>query len=265
MTLPVPDREATISACRAAVSDYTHLLRSGLNPDATAVGEWSVRDVAVHTAHIAHTLRALASGGSSPITDHRNMSAQWMAKVRSDEDTDLSSIADRIESDAMELPELLTAEVWDEPIDWHAGLKARGYSLACIQVNESRIHGLDVARTASVPWDISRSDAIMSIEGLLPVLHNFVDEEAAKGLHATFELRLRGGSTMFMRFDDDSLNIGTERPERIDCIVSADPLSYLLIGYGRIGQWGPIATGKVVAWGRRPLLALRFGKLFVSP
>jgi hypothetical protein len=36
------------------------------------------------------------------------------------------------------------------------------------------------------------------------------------------------------------------------------------VGYGRIGQLGPIVTGKLVTWGRKPWLAPRFAKLFYS-
>jgi hypothetical protein len=265
MTLPVPDRSATLAAMDTSVRAYTGLLRSDLDPSATAIGEWSVRGVAVHTAHIASSLRSLASGGKSPITDHRDMSTQWMAMVRTDDTDDLAAIAEQISADAGELSGLLSQEMWAEPVDWHGGLRARGYSLATIQISESRLHGLDIARTGSIPWEIPRSDAIFSIEGLLPVLHNFVNQEAAAGLDAVFELRVRGGSTLYFSFEDGTLVVDTLRPNRVDCVVSADPLSYLLIGYGRIGQWGPIFSGKVVSWGRKPLLALRFGKLFVSP
>ncbi len=48
-------------------------------------------------------------------------------------------------------------------------------------------------------------------------------------------------------------------------MISADPVAFLLVGYGRIGQWGQILRGKLVASGRKPWLGLGFGKLLTSP
>jgi hypothetical protein len=47
--------------------------------------------------------------------------------------------------------------------------------------------------------------------------------------------------------------------------VSADPVTYLLVGYGRRSPWPAIARGGILAWGRMPWLALRFASLFAQP
>jgi len=51
----------------------------------------------------------------------------------------------------------------------------------------------------------------------------------------------------------------------VDCVISAEPATFLLVNYGRTGPWGPAHTGKVVAWGRRPWLALGLPKTFRAP
>ena len=51
----------------------------------------------------------------------------------------------------------------------------------------------------------------------------------------------------------------------VDCWISADPTAFLLVGYGRIGLWGPIARGRLVAGGRKPWLALRYKRLLRNP
>ncbi len=48
-------------------------------------------------------------------------------------------------------------------------------------------------------------------------------------------------------------------------MISADPVAFLLVGYGRTGQWGQIIRGKLVASGRKPWLGFGFGKLLTSP
>jgi hypothetical protein len=49
-----------------------------------------------------------------------------------------------------------------------------------------------------------------------------------------------------------------------DCRISADPVAFLLTGADRESQWKAVLTGKMLAFGRKPWLALRFKKLFVK-
>jgi hypothetical protein len=49
-----------------------------------------------------------------------------------------------------------------------------------------------------------------------------------------------------------------------DCWIYADPAAFLLVGYGRTGQWGQILRGRLLAGGRKPWLALRFANLLTS-
>jgi hypothetical protein len=39
----------------------------------------------------------------------------------------------------------------------------------------------------------------------------------------------------------------------------------MLVGYGRISQWGPMGRGKLLAYGRKPWLALKLSKLLRNP
>jgi hypothetical protein len=52
---------------------------------------------------------------------------------------------------------------------------------------------------------------------------------------------------------------------RVDCRISADPAAFLLVGYGRINQWGPVARGKLLAWGRRPWKGFAFATYLRNP
>jgi hypothetical protein len=48
----------------------------------------------------------------------------------------------------------------------------------------------------------------------------------------------------------------------IDCHISAEPVTFLLMSYNRIGSTLPALSGKVGVWGRRPWLATRLGGVF---
>jgi hypothetical protein len=61
------------------------------------------------------------------------------------------------------------------------------------------------------------------------------------------------------------LSVEAPGSERADCHLAGEPVVFLLVGYGRIGQWGPVARGQLRVWGRRPWLALGFKNLFFNP
>jgi hypothetical protein len=50
-----------------------------------------------------------------------------------------------------------------------------------------------------------------------------------------------------------------------DCTIRAEPVAFTLVGYGRMSRWRAAATGRLVAGGRRPWLALGFSDAFLPP
>lgn len=54
-------------------------------------------------------------------------------------------------------------------------------------------------------------------------------------------------------------------PFRPDVIVSAEPVTFLLVVYKRVSQWPAILTGRLVARGRRAWLAPAFAGRFHQP
>lgn len=264
MSLPVPDKRHALGAVKDATGRYTALLRRTTAPEATAVGHWTVRDVAVHTSHIYGLFPELMKGGHSPVANYLTMSEHWDAKVTEDTETDLGKVADRIEASVAEFVELAAADDWTTTKHWHGGLEVPVYTLASILVTEPGLHGLDIARTAGESWKLPASHGQLAIEGLLPVLPHFVNREATAALNAVYRLDVRGGNTIYIRVAEGALGISTEQPGSVDCRISADPVAYVLVGYGRMSQWEAIAKGKIFAFGRKPWLAWKFGSLFYS-
>jgi len=134
-----------------------------------------------------------------------------------------------------------------------------------VAINELLVHGLDIARAARRPWPVDRPTAAFIVEAFLPVAPYYVDHDAARGFNARFELRIRGGPTAYLTFDNGALSVTTERDGRVDCRISADPWWYLLLAYGRAGQWSAALRGKIRASGRRPWLGLKLGRLAATP
>ena len=86
-----------------------------------------------------------------------------------------------------------------------------------------------------------------------------------RGAPVTSEVRLRG--------DGPRTSSGSRTARRrcgplggpVDCVISADPVTFLLVVYGRMPLGRALLRGGMLAWGRRPWLALRFKDLFFNP
>ena len=57
----------------------------------------------------------------------------------------------------------------------------------------------------------------------------------------------------------------TAAGEKADCVITADPVAFLLVGFGRVPQFSQLLRGKLRAGGRKPWLATTFGTLLASP
>jgi uncharacterized protein (TIGR03083 family) len=136
-----------------------------------------------------------------------------------------------------------------------------------VHLGELLVHGWDIATTLGRPWTIGRDEANIVARGVLPVLPMIVDSAAAAGVSFAYELSLRGGGPrVLIRVHDGSLTVEpivSRAPA--DCRISAGPAAFLLVSYGRVGQFGPILRGQLIAWGRRPWAALRLNSFIRNP
>ncbi|BBU22852.1 hypothetical protein [Mycobacterium xenopi] len=144
------------------------------------------------------------------------------------------------------------------------GLVLEPAFMTCLLLGEQLVHGLDIARATHQPWSIRRDDALLVLPAVLALAPNYLRPDRCRAVHVSFELRLRGGPRYRMAVDDGTGVVGPAG-ERADCIITADPVAFLLAGYGRVSQWSQIIRGKLRAGGRKPWLAAKFGTLLASP
>lgn len=97
-----------------------------------------------------------------------------------------------------------------------------------------------------------------------PMRRGYVHARAAE-TSATFELRVRGGTTYVLVFERGSLTIVDPPRPGIDCRVSLAPDAALLTAFGRRGVARTVLTGGAVAWGRKPWLAPQLPRLLRNP
>jgi uncharacterized protein (TIGR03083 family) len=127
------------------------------------------------------------------------------------------------------------------------------------------MHGCGIAEALGQPHPIQPMHVELGVPFFKVAMARFLDREAAAKLEATFDVRMRGGSRFTVICNRGELRVEDTVPKRVDCHISADPVAFFYVGTGLVSQWGPIARGKMTAWGRKPWLAFRFKSLIPTP
>lgn len=271
-----------------AVGRVTSLLRTVRDPNATALGQWTLAGVAQHLSHAWMAVPGLARGdlsrvhevvphsagraGESLITELAELATLTTEAVEADQERDPARLADRIETAAAEYFAECDGLSADDRRPWLVeNTTVSRAALTCHLLNETLVHGWDIAHAEARPWPIERADAVAVIEGfLIPAVRqleprDLVDQATAAGMLATYEVHVRGGHRWHFLFDDGELHIEDPARRRVDCHVSADPAAMLLVIWGRQSQWAAIARGQLVAWGRKPWLGPQLRPMMRNP
>jgi putative sterol carrier protein len=242
---PVPGLSWTAGQTAAHVicdmREYTEALTSYVNGDRAAInipeGSPARARTAVNDRHLIDI----------PERDLRRLAGML-------EETAASYLAVASAIDTSERFAVLTAD----------GLVLEPAVMTCLLLGEQLVHGLDIARAGHRPWSIDRDDALLVIPAVLSLAPKYLRPSRTTGLNISFELRMRGGCRYRVAIIDGT-GVVTVAGEKADCVITADPVTFLLIGLGRIPQFPQLLRGKLRAGGRKPWLAGKFGALLASP
>ena len=281
---------ATQEALREAVGRVTALLRSDLDPNRPAVGEWNLGDAAMHLSQAWVIIPCLARNdmsrvyavlpsmdgvaGENFIRDVWDLGGATKQGVSADPERNLRVLADRIEAAAAEYFAEQAGRSADELCPWLVeGVRLPRPVFTAHLLNETLMHGADIARAAGRRWPIPRDHAAMVFSGFIAQILRalppsaMVEPKRAKGVKAVFQVHLRGNESWIFAFDNGEMH--TEYPSefhgKVDCHISADPQAFLDVVYARRSQWSAIAKGELVAWGRKPWLGPRLRMLVRNP
>jgi uncharacterized protein (TIGR03083 family) len=178
---------------------------------------------------------------------------------------DVTALASRLRADLAELFAEVSSFGSQAPeFTFHGGATVAADTALGILLGEFEIHGRDIARALGHPWTIDPAHARLILDGISTMMPGWVNPATAAGHTATYELRIRGGTTHSWAFRDGQFSIVDEL-RRPDVVLSADPVACLLVFYSRRSQWPEILRGRMLARGRRPWLALSFVKRFHQP
>lgn len=127
------------------------------------------------------------------------------------------------------------------------------------------MHGYDVAGAIGGPKSISRVSAVQGLRTAASLSDHYLRPEARIGPPRRFLVHLGKEEPFAIEIVDGVSAASTELPAVVDCHIGARPGPLLLVLTGRRSPAASALRREVVAWGRRPWLALRFAGYFESP
>jgi len=230
--------------------------------------EWTVREAAVHLAWGPTRIAGFATGQFDPSAmqfDKEAIAARLRSVNADNPETDPKKLAEQIREGFGVLMEVLATVPADQPIAYYAGLRHTVAHLASQFLGEPLLHGYDIATAAGVPWPIEPAYAAAAVRGYQRVLFSLIFQPAAAaGLEATYRVEVEGTDPFHARLADGTYT-QPEASESVDCVISADPVTALLVISRRLSQWSAIALGRLTFTGNRPELGPRFADLSVFP
>ena len=271
----------------AEVKRLVPMMRSIRDPNAPAVGDWSITDVAVHLSQAWIAVPGLArddlsevhavlpdtrNSGRSMIPDLWSLGDVTKEGVQAEPERNISVLAGRIEQRARAYLDAHGNAPSTGTRPWLVeGTEVAPATLTCHLLSETIMHGWDMATSDGQRWDIPADHAAMVFDGfLVPVIQSLgprdmVNQETAAGLVATFEMRVKGGGRHVFAFDDGALTLEAPSGRPADCIIEADAAALLLVVWGREDQARAIRERKLVPSGPKAHLAPRLRNLMRNP
>jgi uncharacterized protein (TIGR03083 family) len=255
-------------AIQQVAERFAALVTAAPDPDASVPNspDWTVREAAAHVVTVAPRYAAGPERRGTWVQDPRELPALNDAEIRALGTLGMEELAGRLRHDLTAVCDQIEGYGAAPPsFRFHGGERVPADLALGILLGELVVHGWDIAQALHRPWPIDPGHVALILDSLAPIVPGWVDPDRARGLTATFEVRLRGQATYVYAFRDGHLQVDPVDERRVDAHISADPAALLLVLYRRQSQWPHIALGRLVAWGRKPWLALTFADRFHKP
>ena len=259
LLLAVGDAARRFGRLAAAIGDPDLALRGST---------WTAADLVAHVTRGLEGYSEYLAGETAAFVDVSDIAGGSLVASNADvldeePDRDIDVLLARASAATVALTSAAAGRSLDELVPWHGRLEPLRCLLAS-SLAEQLIHGHDLARALGEPWDIPRREAALVLGNITPLLPLLVDPHSTRSLQTSIRILVRGADPITLTFDHGRLTVDGDG-SRPDATVSADPVAFLLVAYGRSSQWAQIARGRLVAWGRRPWHALRLVDYLVRP
>ncbi|MEU9476135.1 maleylpyruvate isomerase family mycothiol-dependent enzyme [Streptomyces sp. NPDC048191] len=256
-------------AIRGTAEEIATLVRSASDTALAVPGsEWTVGEAAAHLALANELMADLAAGRERPYGDGtpQSLAGANAKSLAVFAERRAEPLATMIIKQAETFLHALSLPAADGPAPaTPLGLMNRSV-LASYLLTHMLGHGYDLARALKRPHMVDRARVGLCMPFMRSVMPRVANPAATAGLTARYRIRLRGGETFSVSLADGVVQVTPgEPPQRADCTIMLDPVTFLLIALGRLNPWRAMAQGQILAWGPRPWLAPRFPTLFTAP
>lgn len=264
------DYEAAVVALRDATRRFTGLVRSIKDPHKRTRGlDWTLADTAAHVLlAVRYDLGTLTGKRPTYEIEDGDVWASGTkhnaALLRAEPERDPARLADGIDAVVDEFIKETRRRNPHDPAPV-AGCNAMTVAnLVGIILGEMIVHAYDIAGTIGRKVNIDPGAARLAVYATTPMLPLAVNKQTTRSLDVRVEMRIRGGRSFVIHLENGTARSETPGP-RADVYISADPVACLLVGYGRRGPWSQALRGRMLAWGRRPAIALKLPTFFRNP
>ena len=267
--------EAALPALRRSAAATGELLGSisDSGADVPVPGlAWTVAETAAHLVALLRQSAAFASGARDGAAERAALPASGgiAERMALGNAAELDRLGERripvlrqmLDAAVDEYATLIAGRQGGGPVETLFGPEDPGQMTAAL-VGEQLVHGFDLARAAGQRWTIDPNAARLTLTGLAPFLAYLVDPEAIRHVRARIEVRIAGGPRFTLVLDHGRAAV-EPADGRCDCWIQAQPVPYLLTGYGRVNRWLPVLRGQIRACGRRPWIAARLPSYLTS-
>lgn len=215
---------------------------------------WTNAEIAAHM-YASVTQAGKAIRGEPSLYDGVELTAELDERMIAETpERDTTVLADLIEEGTASLVSSARA---------HAGHEAIGLPRASVSTIvgllalDHHLHGGQFSDTARHEWHGRVADMHSPLRAVVPYAF---DPKAAQDFHGSFSLRLRGVEPVTYTVANGQLELDSDG--RVECTMTADPQTFLLVGIGVVSQLRAAVSGKLRAGGRKPWLAFAFPRLF---
>ncbi|WP_327121975.1 maleylpyruvate isomerase family mycothiol-dependent enzyme [Streptomyces sp. NBC_01341] len=254
-------------AVRATAEEIAELLRGAPDMGASVPGsEWTLGEVAAHLAQANELMAQVAAGLSRRHGDGtpQSIAAANEQALAAFGERAAHPLAAMIETQADAYVDAVARRPVGETLMTPMGPMDRAV-LGSYLLTHMLGHGYDIARALRRPHGVTPARVTLTLPFMIEAMPRVTDAAATTGLNARYAVRLWGGGGFGVTFTDGAATVSQDHPDRPDCTLSIEPVTFLLMALGRCSPVGAMARGRVFAWGRKPWTGPRFPQYFKAP
>jgi hypothetical protein len=224
--------------------------------------DWSVGETGAHLVTLIDGVTRYVTGDLRPEGAIADMAALNRRRIDLLPDRHGGVLGRLLLEAVSELKDVTRDMGGDEPVPWYDPSRIELAIVLSVLVGELSIHGSDIARGLSLPDAIEREDALLVLPAIWEHFPYYLDPEAAAGFTGVFGIAVRGAQPVRIEIADGVAAV-SQLHGVVDCRITADPVAFVTVSYGRATSWSQILRGKMMATGSRPWLATRLPQLLI--